>query len=81
MRYVVQVEIDRRVLYGPFDTLNEAVAVAKRFQDEFVSDVLDSTMFTTVKKLLDSPWTTLPFVDHNQTTLYDHIDDIANTMT
>ena len=81
MRYVVQVEIDRRVLYGPFDTIDEATAAANRFRDEHVPGVLDIPMFVNVKELHDAPWLNVPDIDPNQITIQDHIDDIGDAMT
>ncbi len=78
MRYVVQVEIDRRVLYGPFDTIDEATAAANRFRDEHVAGVLDISMFVNVKELHDVPWLNDAAIHPNQTTLQDHIDDLQD---
>ena len=84
MRYVVQVEVDRRVLYGQFYTIEEATAAANRFRDEHVPGVLDIPMFVNVKELHDLPWSNapkLPEIDPNKTTIQDHIDDIGDAMT
>ena len=81
MRFVVQIEIDHRVLYGPFDTIDEAVAVAKRFQDEHKPGVLDIPMFTHVKQLHDTLFNNPPIINPDRTTIQDHIDDIGDAMT
>jgi len=74
MKYVVEVETSIRNVYGPIPSIVEARAIADKFLER--EDVKRAWLRT----LYDAP----PIIvngDPNQTTIQDHISDIADAIT